>query len=128
MPSNKKIVVKGKVIHSQAREIIANVLRFMKDEAENGEKIPLKNFRARILAGTKIGRSTYNRIQKEAHDVEVVPKNVENVAVQRVIIHEGEIEAIRTIIHYAILEKGHNDVPFISINHELILQIFSTKL
>jgi len=42
--SPKKIGKKGVVIHSQGREIVSNVLEFMKKEAE-GVSIPLKNYR-----------------------------------------------------------------------------------
>lgn len=67
---SKKIGVKGKIIHSQAREIIANVLKFMKEEAVNNTPtIPLKNFKERLLAATGISDTTYRRIVKEAEDV-----------------------------------------------------------
>lgn len=43
--SPKKIGIKGKIIKSQAREIINNVIKFMQQEAENGIQIPLSNYR-----------------------------------------------------------------------------------
>lgn len=54
--SEKKVGVCGKVLHSQAREIVANVINFMKQEATNGNPvIPLENFKKRVLAATGIG-------------------------------------------------------------------------
>lgn len=40
--SFKKVGKKGVIIYSQGREIVSNVLQFMKKEAE-GVSIPLKN-------------------------------------------------------------------------------------
>ena len=69
--SEKKVGVKGKVVHSQAREIIANVMKFMKREADNGSPlVPLSNFKARVLAATGIGETSYRKIQKEAQEIE----------------------------------------------------------
>lgn len=39
------IGVKGKVLHSQAREIVDRIAKFMKTEAEAGVRIPLKHYR-----------------------------------------------------------------------------------
>jgi hypothetical protein len=36
MASKKGMGISGKIIHSQAIEVIANVLKFMKEEAANG--------------------------------------------------------------------------------------------
>lgn len=66
----KKVGVKGMVIHSQAREIVANVTNFMKQEAEHNEPtIPLKNFKARVLAATGVSKNTYATICKEAENI-----------------------------------------------------------
>jgi hypothetical protein len=51
----------GVILHSQAREIVANVIDFMKKEAEhfgrrNEPLIPMKNFRERIMVATGISR------------------------------------------------------------------------
>jgi hypothetical protein len=68
--SSKKLGIKGKVIHSRGREITSNILNFMKEEAANGTTIiPLANFKARLIAATKISESSYRRIAKEAADV-----------------------------------------------------------
>jgi hypothetical protein len=68
--SSKKLGIKGKVIHSQGREIISNILNFMKQETANGTTIiPLANFKARLIAATKISESSYRRIAKEPADV-----------------------------------------------------------
>jgi hypothetical protein len=68
--SSKKLGIKGKVIHSQGREMISNILNFMKEEAANGTTIiPLANFKARLIVATKISESSYRRIAKEAADV-----------------------------------------------------------
>lgn len=54
--------VRGKVLHSQTREVISNVLDFMKEESKNGIKIPLSNFKERLLAATKIGEFSYKKL------------------------------------------------------------------
>jgi hypothetical protein len=66
----------GKIINSQTREVIAKVMKFMKEEATNGIQIPVANFKARVLAATGIGENTYRRIQKEAQRVAIgeIPK------------------------------------------------------
>lgn len=58
----KTLGIKGKVIHKQTREVIHNVYKFMKDEARNGTKIPLANYRERVLAATGISKCTYSKI------------------------------------------------------------------
>jgi hypothetical protein len=63
------IMTPGKIINSQPREVIAKVMKFMKEEATNGIQIPVANFKARVLAATGIGENTYRRIQKEAQRV-----------------------------------------------------------
>ncbi|KAK9737059.1 hypothetical protein QE152_g11004 [Popillia japonica] len=63
-------ICKGRILHSQAREIIANVLQFMKDEAANKCcTIPITNFKERLIAATKIAERTSRDIVKEADDV-----------------------------------------------------------
>lgn len=109
MASAKKTVgIKGKVIHSQAREIISNVLQFMKDEAENGgtPTIPLTNFKQRLIAATKISESTYKRISKERKSVHSrasssfsTPHKDRPRQCTKSNLSEGEIQNIRSIIH-----------------------------
>ncbi|XP_044260898.1 uncharacterized protein LOC123008903 [Tribolium madens] len=65
---------KGQIIHAQAREIIARVTHFMKNEAAVFQRtgkpvIPLSNFRQRVLAATRISDVTYYNVLKEAADV-----------------------------------------------------------
>jgi hypothetical protein len=58
--SSKKLGIKGKVIHRQGREIIPNILNFVKEEAASETAIiPLANFKARLIAATKISESSY---------------------------------------------------------------------
>lgn len=58
----KTLGIKGLVISRQTREVIHNVYKFMKDEAQNGTKIPLANYRERVLAATGISKCTYSKI------------------------------------------------------------------
>jgi hypothetical protein len=98
----------GKIINSQTREVIAKVMKFMKEEATNGIQIPVANFKARVLAATGIGR-----IQKEAQRVAIgeipkftSPKKNRKRATPKSDLQEGEIQAIRSIIHnFCITEK-----------------------
>ena len=109
----KSIGIRGKAIHSQAREVIANVLQFMKEEAEHGLKIPLANFRERLLAATKISEGTYRKIKSEADGVQTgktasftSPKKNRLRAKPKSDLNEGQIEAVRSIIHnFYIMEK-----------------------
>ncbi|KAK4881538.1 hypothetical protein RN001_004857 [Aquatica leii] len=68
--SSMKIGVRGKIINSQGREIIANVLKFFKQEAENGVTVPLTNFKQRLLAATKFSETSYRRISKVSDSIE----------------------------------------------------------
>lgn len=62
--------MKGKIIHSQAREYLANILEFMKVEAKNGvPSIPLSNFKARFITATKVSEKTYRVITKEMNNI-----------------------------------------------------------
>jgi hypothetical protein len=42
------VMTPGKIINSQIREVIAKVIKFMKEEATNGIQIPVANFKARV--------------------------------------------------------------------------------
>jgi hypothetical protein len=87
----------------------------MKQEAANGTAIiPLANFKARLIAATKISESSYRRIAKEASDVAsgAVPcfstpgKNRKRDCPKSKLC-DGEIETIRSIIHnFYIIEKS----------------------
>lgn len=55
------------MIHRQTREVIHNVFKFMKDEARNGSKIPLANYRERVLAATGISKCTYSKITSKEY-------------------------------------------------------------
>lgn len=111
--TKKSVGVKGKILRSQAREIIANVLQFMREEAEHGLKIPLANFKKRLLEATKISDKCYRKIQKEAEDVQTgaapsfsTPRKNRPRSSPKSSLSEGEMEAIRSIIHnYSIIEK-----------------------
>ncbi|KAJ1530633.1 hypothetical protein ONE63_005507 [Megalurothrips usitatus] len=56
----------GKIIQSQSREIVANVLAFMKREAEFGQQIPLRCVTKRVIAATGVSERSIRRIQREA--------------------------------------------------------------
>lgn len=43
--SPKKVGVKGKALSSRSRELVNNVRKFMKAEAESGLVCPLENYR-----------------------------------------------------------------------------------
>ncbi|CAH2012235.1 unnamed protein product [Acanthoscelides obtectus] len=57
---------RGRVLHSQSCEIVNNIIKFMKKEAEEGISIPLTNYRDRVLAATGVSKNTYQRICKES--------------------------------------------------------------
>ncbi|KAG5882580.1 hypothetical protein JTB14_030129 [Gonioctena quinquepunctata] len=62
VPPKKTLGIKGMIIHSQAREVINNVFKFMKEEAQNGLKVPIANYRERVLSATGISKCTYSKI------------------------------------------------------------------
>lgn len=64
----------GLILHCQAREIVANVIDFMKKEAENYRRcntplIPINNFRERVIAATGVSRQMYTSITKESKNI-----------------------------------------------------------
>ncbi|KAK3930975.1 Syntenin-1 [Frankliniella fusca] len=64
-----KSLLQGKVITSQSREIVANVIAFMKREAEFGQQIPLRCVTKRVIAATGVSERSIRRIQREAEVV-----------------------------------------------------------
>ncbi|XP_056639494.1 DNA-directed RNA polymerase I subunit RPA49-like isoform X1 [Diorhabda carinulata] len=62
VPPKKTLGTRGRIIESQAREVIHNVFKFMRDEAQNGIKIPISNYRERVLRATGISKCTYYKI------------------------------------------------------------------
>lgn len=113
MMSKTTLGIKGKVLHSQTREAIANVLDFMKEEAENGITIPLANFKERLLAATKIGDYSYRKIVRESALLKTgqqqtfsSPGKKRNGTSPKSDLCEGQLEVIRGIIHdYPVIEK-----------------------
>lgn len=55
----------SKVLRSQSREIVYNVFKFMKEEAEHGIKQKLTGVHTRVCAATGVSLSTLKRIIKE---------------------------------------------------------------
>ncbi|KAF2900859.1 hypothetical protein ILUMI_05326 [Ignelater luminosus] len=53
--------MKGQVLHSQARELIAKVISFMKQEAEQGINFSLEKLKDRVLTATGISELTSQR-------------------------------------------------------------------
>lgn len=106
-PAKQTVGIKGKIIHSQGREIISNVLEFMKQEANNGvPTIPLTNFKERLLAATKISDNTYRRIIKETQQIETgastsfsSPRKQRPRTCLKRTVCDGELAVIRSIIH-----------------------------
>ncbi|CAH1381645.1 unnamed protein product [Tenebrio molitor] len=71
MPSHLAFGQRGKILHSQAREIIANVVAFMRHESEcvsNHQEltIPIVNYKQRVIASTGISEKMYKTIVKES--------------------------------------------------------------
>ncbi|KAI4462140.1 zinc finger protein [Holotrichia oblita] len=103
----KKVGVKGKIIHSQGREIIANVLKFMKEEAGNNTPtIELSHYKERLLAATGISDSTYRSIVKEVGDIDAggvtsfsSPGKKRSRPSPKSTLRTEEKQTIRTIVH-----------------------------
>ena len=62
--------LKGKVVHSQSREIVANIYKFMLREARTGAPIKLKSVQERIAEATGLSLSSVRRIKNELEDIE----------------------------------------------------------
>lgn len=63
--------LKGKVLHSQSREIINNVLRFMEEEAQQGSCIiPVGKAQERTAKAVGVAERTVRRIKYQAKSIE----------------------------------------------------------
>jgi len=65
--------LKGKILHSQTREVIYNVLlTFMEVEARNKEpSIPIKNAQLRSAEATGVSRTAVQKIKREGNKPDV---------------------------------------------------------
>jgi hypothetical protein len=71
MPFEKQVGVRGKVVTAQTREVIANVLKFMKKEAENGAPvIPITNYKQRLKEATGASERIYKQVVKDMKLIE----------------------------------------------------------
>ncbi|KAG8288067.1 hypothetical protein J6590_023437 [Homalodisca vitripennis] len=59
----------GKVYHTQAREIVANVYEYMKNEKESGTAININNVLVRVKAATGVPLTTIKKIVSERKKV-----------------------------------------------------------
>ena len=57
--------LKGKVLHSQTREVVANVYKFMRREVEEGAPIKFKAVQERVAEATGVSLSSVRRIKSE---------------------------------------------------------------
>lgn len=115
-PSTSTYGRKGKIIHSQARETVYQVLNFFKAEAENGEPIiPVKNYKERTLAATKISEKTYKSVLKDGKDIEMghatkfsSPNKKRNRPNPISTLAVGSDSFLRRIVHnFYLVEKQH---------------------
>lgn len=98
---------KGHIIHSQAREILANVMQFMKEEATNNAcGIPLAHFKERFLAATKVSEKTYRSVVKQMKDVSSgavtsfsSPHKKRNKPSPKSTLMEWQTQIVRTFVH-----------------------------
>lgn len=63
---NIGIGVQDKLRQNQAREVIASALDCIKREAENRIKIPLANYKGKLLPAPKLGESSYRSIVRRS--------------------------------------------------------------
>jgi hypothetical protein len=113
MASKKGVDISGKIIHSQAIEVIANVLKFMKEEAANGPipRIPLANFKQRLIAATGISDKTYRKISKDSEKSQSgssfsSPPKRKSLKSSPNVFCAGELSCIRDIIYnFHVIEK-----------------------
>ncbi|KAJ8870917.1 hypothetical protein PR048_027219 [Dryococelus australis] len=61
--------LKGRILYSQSREIVHNVLMFMEEEARNGIcSIPVENAQFRTTCATGVLERSIRKIKNEAKD------------------------------------------------------------
>lgn len=71
-----KSCLKGKVIHSQTREVVSNVYRFMKEEADQKSvTIPLPKARQRTAAATGVSERVVSKINNELKNLVTSEEN-----------------------------------------------------
>jgi hypothetical protein len=107
--SGKTVGIKGKIIRSQAREIIASVLELLKKK----QHMAVSQFRKkRLLAATKISDKTYRQVTKEIAEIEYgekfafsSPPKKRTCFKPKSGLVQGEIETIRSIIHDFFLQS-----------------------
>jgi hypothetical protein len=123
--SKRKIGVQGKDLRSQTKEVIANVLQFFKDEAEHGPRIPLTNFKVRLMAATGISERSYRMISKESKESEPTSTSFSSPSKRKCPESSpdskcaGALQCIRDIIYnFYIIEKRRP-----SLQGELEMQI-----
>ncbi|KAI4455527.1 hypothetical protein MML48_9g00004443 [Holotrichia oblita] len=119
-------VGKRRILRSQARDIIANVLQFMKEEAANKScTMPITNFKERLIAATKIVERTYRDIAREADDVRLgaasglsSPSKKRKRPSPKTTITERETGITGTIVHnFYVTEKGNPHLNFVCVMH-----------
>jgi hypothetical protein len=71
MSPEKQVGVRGKIVSSQSREVIANVLKFMKKEAAKGAPIiPITSYKQRLMEATGISDRVYRQVCKDMDRIE----------------------------------------------------------
>ncbi|KAK4885545.1 hypothetical protein RN001_001816 [Aquatica leii] len=124
-----------RVIHSQGREIIYNVYKFMLTEKEQGQlSIPLNSLRERVATATGVGLNTVKRILKEAsekpeHSKFSSPRKTINKESTKSSVDKFEEEIILRIIYtYDEVEAEYLDREVVGGSVlELIIKIGESK-
>lgn len=106
---------RGRGLSSQTKEVISNLIKFVTEEAENGEPIiDIKNIRERVLAMSGISQSSYTRVREETKKIETGESSAfkspskKKPRKSKVVdcLSAGEIGHVRRIIYdFHILEK-----------------------
>ena len=114
-----------KVIYSQAREVIFNVLQFMRREVAEGIKIPIKSVFKRVTAATGISTRTLSRIAKEGEKLEggqfKSPKKTKPQVSPKTSVDDFDTHVIRrTVNQFHITHKIH---PTVSSKLTLLLSV-----
>ncbi|KAG5860712.1 hypothetical protein JTB14_003321 [Gonioctena quinquepunctata] len=102
------------IIHSQGREMIYNVYKFMQSEKEQQAlTIPLRNLQERVAKACGVGINSVKRIINEGEEkspatpFESPRKTINKPPTSKVSVDEFEEEIIRKIIHnYTAIRKG----------------------
>lgn len=131
MPPNTLKLGSGKVLHSQAREVIYNVYKFMKNESICGVIDNLKKVQQRVCNATGISERSLRKILHKAKDVELgttsftTPGKKRPNSSKKFDLDDFDKSVVRRTIHN--FHKTNNENPTIKKIHAKLVEDIDFK-